>query len=37
MTDQLMKQLEKEREKCRMLTEKLHEKDSGTLSSKSPR
>ena len=35
--EQMMKQLEKEREKNRILTEKLHEKESGSLSTKSPR
>lgn len=35
--EQLVKQLEKEREKNRILTEKLHEKESGSLSTKSPR
>lgn len=35
--EQLVKQLEKEREKNRILTEKLHEKETGSLSTKSPR
>ncbi|XP_054711215.1 GRAM domain-containing protein 4-like [Uloborus diversus] len=37
MIDQLLKQLDKEKERARMLADKLHEKESSSLSSKSPR
>ncbi|GFV75133.1 GRAM domain-containing protein 4 [Trichonephila clavipes] len=37
LVEQLTKQLEKERERYRVLSERLHEKESSSLSSKSPR
>ncbi|CAL1271208.1 unnamed protein product [Larinioides sclopetarius] len=37
LVEQLTKQLEKERERYRVLSERLHEKESTSLSSKSPR
>ncbi|KAG8186575.1 hypothetical protein JTE90_020870 [Oedothorax gibbosus] len=37
LVEQLSKQLEKERERFRVLSEKVHEKENSSLSSKSPR